>query len=220
MPTPDDRCSTYTHTLPAPRGTTIAEPAPTELICYGPADPDGAVRHAERHGEAHPGFWANLWPASRALADWCAKTLMLPDDALVVEIGCGLALPSLACADRGCTAIATDADERAGAFVGRSARANSVSDRISFACFDVTNGNATQDLGALVPRRPDALVAADVLYDDDLADAVLRLARDMGVLTAIALPTRERSGHAEAAAIAAGFTASRLAGNVRLLLRG
>jgi predicted nicotinamide N-methyase len=201
----------YTHALPGGSG---------ELVCAGPADPDGAVRAARAVGDAHPGFWANLWPAARALADWCATTLFLPDAGLIVEVGCGLALPSLACARRGCRVLATDQDERAGPFVERSATMNGLDERVAFSPIDIAQPGAAAAMVSALGDAPDAIVAADVLYDEALHDALVSVCDELACLSAIASPKRDGSDAAETALTEQGFRSHRLAPNVRLLLRG
>lgn len=76
----------------------------------------------------------------------------------VVELGCGLAVPSIAAARAGASVLATDACAGALALVERNAHANEV--RIETAVVDWTHP------GELESRAPfDVVLAADVLYE-------------------------------------------------------
>src|SRR6185436_16422121 len=56
--------------------------------------------------EEYPPYWAELWPSSVALA-WAVATAK-PAGARVLELGCGLGLPSIAAALSGAQVLATD----------------------------------------------------------------------------------------------------------------
>ncbi len=101
-------------------------------------------------------YWAVLWRSGVALAR------DLDGDSLrglrVVELGCGLALPSIAAARAGASVLATDSDPDALELVAHNARANDV--RVETALLDW----ASPDV--LVSRGPfDLALAADVLYE-------------------------------------------------------
>lgn len=111
-------------------------------------------------------YWSVLWRSGVALArevdgmDLRGKR--------VGELGCGLALPSIAVARAGATVLATDADSEALELVGRNAEANGV--RVETARIDWTEPEE------LVKRGPFELVlAADVLYESASVDALLSL---------------------------------------------
>ena len=100
-------------------------------------------------------YWADLWPSARGLArhllDACAG-----DTRPVLELGCGVALPSLALRSLGAPVLATDWYEDALRF----AAANAVRNRLA------PLETALLDWG----RPPEGLafarvVAADVLYE-------------------------------------------------------
>jgi predicted nicotinamide N-methyase len=76
----------------------------------------------------------------------------------VVELGCGLAVPSLAAARAGAEVLATDACPEALALVARNARGNGV--RVETAAVEWA------EPGQLVARGAfDVVLAADVLYE-------------------------------------------------------
>jgi predicted nicotinamide N-methyase len=101
-------------------------------------------------------YWSVLWRSGVALArelDGAALRGMR-----VVELGCGLAVPSIAAARAGATVVATDSSAEALSLARRNARLNSVhirTVRVDWA-----------DRDELVRQAPfDLAVAADVLYE-------------------------------------------------------
>jgi predicted nicotinamide N-methyase len=76
-----------------------------ELSLLRPSTPEDLLdEEAFEHDEFLP-YWAELWPAASALA------AALPGDlrgVRVVELGCGLGVPSLIAAARGAEVVATD----------------------------------------------------------------------------------------------------------------
>jgi predicted nicotinamide N-methyase len=76
-----------------------------ELSLLRPSAPEDLLdEEAFEHDEFLP-YWAELWPAASALA------AALPADlrgVRVVELGCGLGVPSLVAAARGAEVVATD----------------------------------------------------------------------------------------------------------------
>jgi predicted nicotinamide N-methyase len=86
----------------------------------------------------------------------------------VVELGCGLAIPSLAAARGGADVLATDADPDALSLVARNAAINDL--RIHTATVD---WNAPDEL---IARGPfDLVLAADVLYERQSVATLLSL---------------------------------------------
>ncbi len=109
-------------------------------------------------------YWAELWPCARALA-----THLAPLDLTgkrVLELGCGLALPSLVAALRGAEVVASDVSADALERVAESGRR--------------TLGRPLETLQAdlhapagLIARGPfDLVLGADLLYDCTLARAM------------------------------------------------
>ena len=101
-------------------------------------------------------YWSVLWRSGVALA---RELDGVPLRGLrVVELGCGLAVPSIAAARAGATVLATDACAEALPLVARNAQANDVSIET------VTVDWAEPD--ELLGRAPfDLVLAADVLYE-------------------------------------------------------
>lgn len=100
-------------------------------------------------------YWAELWPSGLALAEHVARLDLAGKR--VLELGCGLALPSFAAAFAGADVLATDWAPEALALVEVNAAANGLE-------------VATAVLHWSTDRAPDVppfdlVVAADVLYE-------------------------------------------------------
>ncbi|MHA6793896.1 class I SAM-dependent methyltransferase [Pseudonocardia bannensis] len=163
-----------------------------------PRDPEALPAEEDiSTDEAHPPYWAQLWPSGIELAhavsarDW--------RDAPVLELGCGLGLPAIAAARAGAHVLAID----------RSA------DAVAFAAVNAEQNGAVVETAVcswahpapLIARAPWRLVlAADVLYGqrnvDQLLDLLPRLVDDTGAVW-IADPQRPLTGEFLAAARAA-----------------
>jgi predicted nicotinamide N-methyase len=130
-------------------------------------------------------YWAVLWRSGVALArelDGAA----LPG-LRVVELGCGLAVPSIAAARAGAEVLATDACGEAISLVARNARLNRV--RVETARIDWTAP------AELLERAPfDLVVAADVLYERPSVAALLSLLPRLAPEAWLADPGRPAAG--------------------------
>ena len=101
-------------------------------------------------------YWSVLWRSGVALARELDG--MALRGLRVVELGCGLAVPSIAAARAGAAVLATDACADALTLVARNARVNDV--RIETATVDWAEPDE------LLRRAPfDLVLAADVLYE-------------------------------------------------------
>ena len=101
-------------------------------------------------------YWSVLWRSGVALAREVEGMELRGLN--VVELGCGLALPSIAAARAGADVLATDSCPEALALVALNARANDV--RIETATVD---WRQPDELGRRAPF--DLVLAADVLYE-------------------------------------------------------
>jgi predicted nicotinamide N-methyase len=130
--------------------------ADRELAVLRPRDTDALIdEHAFEEHEFLP-YWAELWPSGVALARAVAGRAL--KGATVLEIGCGLGLPSLAAARAGGRVLATDWSSSAIDLLRRNAERNGV--ELEAAVMTWT------DPGPLLARAPFGLVlAADVLYE-------------------------------------------------------
>jgi predicted nicotinamide N-methyase len=111
-------------------------------------------------------YWSVLWRSGVALAHELDG--MELDGLRVVELGCGLAVPSTVAARVGATVLATDACPEALHLVERNARLNDV--ELETAMVDWSEPDD------LVQRAPfDAVLAADVLYERTSVGPLLSL---------------------------------------------
>ena len=139
-----------------------------------PAEPESLVDEDDFARDEFLPYWAELWPSGLALA---RRVVALPlRGVTVLELGCGLALPSLAASLSGATVLATDWAEDALALLRRNAARNGA--RLEVARVDWREPSL---LGA-----HDLVLAADVLYE----------ARNAGPLLAALEPTVAPGGAA------------------------
>jgi predicted nicotinamide N-methyase len=141
--------------------------AGAEVYLVAPADWD-QLRH-EEGGEGRPApYWARPWPSGLALAGALADAPLTPG-ARVLELGCGLAAPSIVAARAGADVLATDWVPDAVAFAAHNLALNEVDAQV--AVVDWAAHGA-----ALVARGPfDVVLAADVLYTRANVETALRL---------------------------------------------
>jgi predicted nicotinamide N-methyase len=137
---------------------------------------DGAIEWAP----AAP-YWAVLWRSGVALARELDREAL--HELSVVELGCGLGVPSLAAARAGASVLATDSAPDALELVARSARANALD--VETALVDWA------EPGELVRRAPfDLVLAADVLYERPSVAQLLSLLPRLAPLAWLADPGR------------------------------
>jgi predicted nicotinamide N-methyase len=126
-------------------------------------------------------YWAILWRSGLALASELDGAAL--KGRRVVELGCGLAVPSIAAALAGADVLATDMDEEALALAERNARANGVElepMRVDWA--------SPEDL---VARGPfDLVLASDLLYERPSVSLLLSLLPRLAPEACLADPGR------------------------------
>jgi predicted nicotinamide N-methyase len=130
-------------------------------------------------------YWSVLWRSGVALA--CELDGVALRGLRVVELGCGLAVPSLAAARAGAAALATDSCAEALALVARNAPANGVhveTARVDWAEPDELVGRAPFDL----------VLAADVLYERASVAPLLSLLPRLAPEAWLADPGRPAAG--------------------------
>jgi predicted nicotinamide N-methyase len=139
---------------------------PFELRILRPRDSEELLdEEAFEHEEFLP-YWAEMWPSGLELArDVAARALR---GARTLELGCGLALPSIAAALAGGRVLATDWSEEA--ITLAAANAERAGARLETLVCDWARADP------LLDRAPWSLVlAADVLYERRNVDALLAL---------------------------------------------
>jgi predicted nicotinamide N-methyase len=135
---------------------------------------------AFEHEEFLP-YWAELWSSALALAEAVAARELR--GLRVVELGCGLAVPSVAAAMQGADVLATDWSEDALAFARRNARLNGVAVATLLCSWSAP--------GRLLDRAPfDLVLASDVLYERRNAGPLLGLLPRLGSEALLADPGR------------------------------
>lgn len=159
-----------------------------ELELERPAAPEELLdEHRFADDEFLP-YWAELWPSGLALADEVASRAL--EGRNVLELGCGLGLPSLVAAARGALVVATDWAPEALALLDGNARRNGVA--LETVALDWRRPEPLRG------RRFELVLAADVLYEarnvTPLLDAVRALVAPGGEVL-VADPGRT---HAEA----------------------
>jgi predicted nicotinamide N-methyase len=126
-------------------------------------------------------YWAELWPSALSLAEALGRRDLR--GARVAELGCGLALPSVAAALGGARVLATDWSEDALAAARRNARRNRV--------YVETLRSSWAEPEVLAARAPfDLVVASDVLYERRNAEPLLALLPQLGSEVLLADPGR------------------------------
>jgi predicted nicotinamide N-methyase len=122
------------------------------LTLLRPRDEDALLDAADFGRDEFIPYWASLWPSARALAE--AVGAAAPAGRRVVELGCGLGLPSIVAALEGADVLATDWAPDALAVAAENARRNGAAVRTQPWRWDEP-----------APGRFELLLAADVLYE-------------------------------------------------------
>ena len=136
-----------------------------ELLIARPDDPEGLIDEQRFEEDEFLPYWAELWPSGLALARYLAELDLTGIS--VLELGCGLALPSIAAAWAGAEVLATDWAPEAVVLAARNASANGTDIRTAVL--------AWEDSVGLEYGRFQLVVAADVLYERRNARPLLDL---------------------------------------------
>jgi predicted nicotinamide N-methyase len=124
-------------------------------------------------------YWAELWPSAIELAEALPEVAGLR----LVELGCGLGLPSLVAARAGAFVLATDWSEEAVALLRANAERNGIELETELVDW--------QQPEPLVERAPfDLVLAADVLYERRYVELLLELLPRLGDEVLLADPGR------------------------------
>jgi predicted nicotinamide N-methyase len=130
------------------------------LALLRPRDPEALLDEEAFGRDEFLPYWAELWPAALALARALPARL---DGVRVVELGCGLGIPSLVAAARGARVTATDWAPEAIDLLRENAARNGLDVRAE-----------ARDWRDPPPAgRFDLALAADVLYEHRNVDPVL-----------------------------------------------
>ncbi len=126
-----------------------------------------ALHDAEGLAARPTPFWALVWPSGHALGRAVARADV--DGLHVLELGCGLGVPSLTAARGGAEVLATDATPEAVAFTAHSFALNDLTGDV--ALVDWRDAAGLEEAG----DRWDLVLASDVLYQRAGVEALLDL---------------------------------------------
>jgi predicted nicotinamide N-methyase len=147
-----------------------------ELSLLRPESPESLIDEAAfEHDEFLP-YWAELWPAALALAGALPARL---EGVRVVELGCGLGVPSLVAAARGAAVTATDFAPEGIHLLRRNAERNGIPLRVE-----------VHDWREPWPERFDLVLAADLLYEQRNVEPLLERLRELAPRALVGLAGR------------------------------
>ena len=137
-----------------------------ELVIVRPRDFEDLLTDEAFEREELLPYWAHLWGSSVALAGVVAEEAR--PGQRVLELGCGLGLPSIAAARAGARVTASDWSQDAASAAAANAALNDVEMEVVHADWDAPE--------ALLARAPwDLVIAADVLYEAKKVTTMLEL---------------------------------------------
>jgi predicted nicotinamide N-methyase len=116
-------------------------------------------------------YWTDLWPAAIAMSEFIIENTSMFEHKKVIELGCGLGLPSIIAADIVKEITMTDYLDDALVFAKRNSELNHLSN-ISFQKLDWRNINTGH-------QKYDVILASDIAYEkrffEDLPNALKTL---------------------------------------------
>ena len=173
-----------------------------DLAILRPRDTDGLLDEAafEERDEFIP-YWADLWPSAILLARTLAGRALR--GARVLELGCGLGLPSIAAAIAGGRVLATDWAPEALEAVRRNARHNDV--HVDTLTADWRDAETLRALGPF-----ELVIAADVVYERRNVRPLTELLVALDTESWVADPGRPPAAELVSGLELAGWTASTL----------
>jgi predicted nicotinamide N-methyase len=146
-----------------------------ELSLLRPVSPDALLDEEAFARDEFLPYWAELWPAATALA----AALPAVAGLRVVELGCGLGLPSLVAAARGAEVTATDWAAEAVELLRENAARNGLAVHAE-----------VRDWREPWPERFDLALAADVLYERRNVEPLLERLRELAPVAYVGLAGR------------------------------
>jgi predicted nicotinamide N-methyase len=156
----------------------VVRVAGLELSLLRPPSPDLLIDEDAFAAEEFLPYWAELWPAGIALAEALPAAL---GARRVLELGCGLGLPSLVAAARGARVLATDWSQDALDLLGSNAARNGLA---------LETAPGRWDDPARLGGGWELVLAADVLYEPRNVPQLLALLPRLGGEVLLAEPGR------------------------------
>jgi predicted nicotinamide N-methyase len=147
-----------------------------------PAAP-AVAQHWQANPGAQPPYWARVWPASVGLCQWLASHPQYVRNKRVMELGAGLAMPSLLAAHWAKSVFCTDVTRDILPYVEKSIALNGLQN-ITCGCYD---------WAAPLSPLPDVLLLSDVNYDPARFDALYKQLRQwwqQGAVICLSTPQR------------------------------
>jgi predicted nicotinamide N-methyase len=157
------------------------ELAGRSLTVLRPPDAEALIDERAFERDEFLPYWAELWPSGLVLARAVGRLQL--GRKRVLELGCGLGLPSLAAAARGAAVLATDWSADAIELLRHNAVRNGLALRAEVGRWDEPE--------ALSREAPwDLVLAADVLYECRNVEPLLALLPALGREVLLADPSR------------------------------
>lgn len=176
----------------SPQGRTSVRVGTLDFVIETPPDLDALL---DKAAAKHPGavdeipYYAILWPAAQGLASYLWQERQALHSVRVLELGCGLGLPSIVAARLGARVLATDFHEDTGTWLQHNAALNRVTLEYRRLDWSWYLGQRGFD-----PDAADWVIGSDLLYErrhiSGLICAIQAFARP-GARVAIADPGRE-----------------------------
>jgi predicted nicotinamide N-methyase len=119
-------------------------------------------------------YFGVIWPSARGLTEYIASLFPVKfEDLRILEVGCGLALPSLYCARKGAYVTATDFHPEVPVFLERNIALNGVRN-LKFERMNWAGGSEQVIEAPPLHLRYDWVIGSDILYESQHPEPVAR----------------------------------------------
>lgn len=115
-------------------------------------------------------YFAVIWPSARALSQKILNSANRFYEKTVLELGCGLGLPSFVCAKLSANVTAVDFHPEVEQFMNENRARNRVS-TLKYQCVDWREGSGISEVS---PGGFDFVIGSDILYERDQPEAVAK----------------------------------------------
>ena len=113
-------------------------------------------------------YFGLIWDAARGLSVYLSQREDLPGKRMV-EIGCGLAIPSMLAAKKGASVVATDLHPGVGEFLQLNLKLNGLDQSQNFKYLEI---DWRENLDTLFESNPEIIFGSDIMYDKKRAESV------------------------------------------------